>query len=119
MDQLALLEVPPAPPAKRPRRPRIRPEVLQAVLQAVRAARAGHGHGLSPDELTQLAQWANRFCVWMADHDQRRPRTTSVGVWRLSRLAHWAAIQDLYLEGCTAAELQAWCLRLARWSEGQ
>lgn len=118
MDQLCLLEVPPAPPAKRPRRPRVSAAVLQAVLQAVHAARATPGHGLSPAELSHLEQWAAAFTRWIADHTCRRPRTTRVGAWRLSKLAHWAAAHDLYLEGCTAAELQAWCLRLAAWSEG-
>jgi len=119
MDQLALLEVPPAPAAKRPRRPQLSAEVLRAALQALQAARAGYGHGLTATDLAQLATWLEAGRVWLnSPKEFPRPRTSAVCAWRLSALAHWALQQDLFLEGATAAELKAWCLRLAQWREG-
>jgi|GEM_PF-3923341 len=119
MLQLALLEVPPAPAAKRPRRPQLTAEVVRAALQALQAARGGHGHGLAAPDLAQLASWLEASRTWLSSPKVfPRPRTSAVCAWRLSALAHWALNQDLYLEGATAAELQAWCLRLAQWREG-
>lgn len=125
MDQLALLEVPEVAPPRRPRRPRVRPEIIRAVQQAVRAARASYGHQLDTRQLDAIEAWAQAFEQWLVLRDLAppakrplRPRTTTERVWALSRLAHWATTHDLYLEGCTAAELRTWCTALARWSEG-